>query len=104
MLYEPDRNSKTNKDRFITFLQYQLQVARYRKLSKSPVGKKITSILGKFEDSWNLYIYTYIYSGIFIEEPEAKRGHGLPCNRFRSRIFERKKMPTVISAFPFCFY
>lgn len=37
----------------------------------------------------------------FFIEQRAKRGHGLPCNRFRSRIFERKKMPAVISAFPF---
>lgn len=73
-------------------------------LSRPPTNPYPT-IVENYSIRWEIFniriIKLHASNNRFFIEQRAKRGHGLPCNRFRSRIFERKKMPAVISAFPF---
>lgn len=72
-------------------------------LSRPPTNPYPT-IVENYSIRWEIFniriIKLHASNNRFFIEQRAKR-HGLPCNRFRSRIFERKKMPAVISAFPF---
>lgn len=92
----------------VILFQYSICVSTFyifvSHLSRPPTNPYPT-IVENYSIRWEIFniriIKLHASNNRFFIEQRAKRGHGLPCNRFRSRIFERKKMPAVISAFPF---